>query len=151
MGFAWVKRTGQKGIPDWIVPPLSVLFAFVIGGILLLIWGADPVGVFKGMLVGALGDWYAVTEVLVRATPLIFCGLAVGIAGKMSAWNIGAEGQFMMGGTAAAGLALYVLPGFPGWACIPLLVLGAMAGGALWGAVPDCFGPSGGSTRSFRR
>ena len=42
-------------------------------------------------------------KVLVQATPMIFCGLAVGIAGKMSAWNIDAEGQFMMGGAAAAG------------------------------------------------
>ena len=67
-------------------------------------------------------------------TPLVACGLAVAVAMRIGAWNIGAEGQFNIGAMAATGVGLFV-PG-PGWAMLPPMLLAGLAGGASWIALP---------------
>jgi simple sugar transport system permease protein len=104
-----------------LVSVASVMLAFLLGAVLLTVFDADPWDTYRAMLQGAFGtseqwqegQFYSVTETLVKAIPLILTGLAVSVAFRMLFWNIGAEGQLVMGGVAAAGVALWFPTLFP--------------------------------------
>jgi general nucleoside transport system permease protein len=121
-----------------LVPVLSFILALVIGGALLFAAGADPVETYKAMFDGAFGSTYGRSETVVRAIPLMLTGLAVSIAFRMLFWNIGAEGQLVMGAIATAWIPLFVLKDSNLPAGVLLLIMGiaAFAAGALWGLIP---------------
>lgn len=119
-----------------MLTPLSILAALLLGALLFLWVGVNPALAYLEMLKGAFGSLYNFSEVLVRATPLVLCGLSVGLAGKMLIWNIGAEGQLVMGGVAGAGTALFIAPHMPGFLTIPAMILAGFMGGAIWGLIP---------------
>src|SRR5215203_3268736 len=98
-----------------LVTVLSFLLALVFGGIVLFLAGENPLEVYAAMFSGAFGDWNGVAETLVKTTPLLLAGLGVAVAFRMQLWNIGAEGQLYWGAIFATGLALFVIPGAPGW------------------------------------
>jgi len=97
--------------------------------------GSDVTKAFGGFLRGAFGSVYGMSEVLVRATPLLLAGLGVSIGFSSGFFNIGAEGQIYMGATAAAVVGLF-LPGLPGPILLPLAILASLAAGGLWSAIP---------------
>jgi simple sugar transport system permease protein len=115
---------------------LSVLLAFVAGGVVILASGENPFEVYKAMLDGAFGSRTGVAETLVKTIPLLLTGLGVAVAFRMQLWNIGAEGQLYFGAMGATWIALFVLPDAPSGVLIPAMVVAGLAGGALWGAVP---------------
>jgi simple sugar transport system permease protein len=96
----------------------------------------NPLHAYLEIFRGAFGSLDNFSEALVMATPLILCGLSVGLAGKMLIWNVGAEGQLVMGGVAGAGVALFLSPVLPTPLIIPLMILAGFLGGALWGLIP---------------
>jgi ABC-type uncharacterized transport system permease subunit len=118
----------------------SVAFAlmstFIFGAAVFLFCGVDPFSAYLAMFDGAFGSGYAFSETVVKATPLIFTGLAVALASTMLLWNIGCEGQLVMGGIFAAGIALFGSAYLPKWSVLPMAVLSAAAGGALWATIP---------------
>jgi ABC-type uncharacterized transport system permease subunit len=141
------KRLGESRAIGLLVPVGSLLLALGFGAVLLALAGANPWQTYRAMLEGAFGtpeqwqagDFYALTETLVKATPLMLCGLAVSIAFRMLFWNIGAEGQLVMGGFAAGAVALWLpglTPWLPGWAYLPLMGAAGIVAGAAWGVVP---------------
>jgi ABC-type uncharacterized transport system permease subunit len=121
-----------------LVPVLSIILALVVGGVLLMLAGANPLETYKAMFEGAFGTQYARSETLVRAIPLMLAGLAVAIAFRMKFWNIGAEGQLVMGAIATAGVALFLFPesSMPRTTLLILMGMAAFLGGALWGLIP---------------
>ncbi len=129
----------RQSVSHWVkilVPVISFVFSLVFGIVLLLASGVNPFVAYAAMVRGALGDPYAVGETLVKAIPLMLTGLGVSIAFRMLFWNIGAEGQLVMGGLAATWVALFLADPLPAWAVLPATVLFGMLAGALWGAVP---------------
>lgn len=116
------------------VTALSIALALVLGGLVILAIGVNPVEAYGALFSGAFGTSYGLSETLVKTTPLILCGLAVAIGLKMRLWNIGAEGQFVIGFLASALVALG-LPGLPGFLLLPLMVVAAMLAGGLWAGV----------------
>jgi len=130
------KRLHPLRWKRFAVAPLSVATALCVGAVLFLWAGVNPILAYVEIAKGAFGNLYNFSEVLVRASPLILCGLAVGLAGKMRIWNIGAEGQLVMGGVAGAGVALFLSAHIPSFLIIPAMLLGGFAGGALWGLIP---------------
>ncbi|MGD8807738.1 MAG: hypothetical protein PVH65_17950, partial [Chloroflexota bacterium] len=112
------KRLYPSRVAMLVVPLVSLLLALLFGAGLLAIAGADPWETYKAMLAGAFGtpelwregQFYNLTELLVKAVPIILTGLAVSVAFRMLFWNIGAEGQLVMGGLAAAAVALFLPP-----------------------------------------
>ncbi len=88
------------------------------------------------MFNGVFGSFHSFSEVLVKATPLIFTGLAVAVAATMMLWNIGAGGQLVWGGIFAAGTALYLLPDAPVSLMIPAIVIASAIGGMIWALIP---------------
>ncbi len=114
----------------------ALLLALASGGTIFLSLGVDPVQAFGLMAKGAFGSWYQFSEVLVKTSPLLLTGLGVALAAKMRLWNIGCEGQFVMGAAAATGTALFICPFLPSMLVMPCVLLASVLGGALWGAIP---------------
>ncbi|MBI3962937.1 MAG: ABC transporter permease [Deinococcus sp.] len=133
---AGTPRPWQQLLP-LLRPLLTVGGALVAGAIPLLLLRVNPLAAYWSFLSGSLGNFYGMSEVVVKTIPLIFTGLAVALPLRAGLWNIGAEGQLYMGAFAASGVALAALSGnYPAWLLLPALtVMGALAG-AVWGFIP---------------
>ncbi|HUS78818.1 MAG TPA: ABC transporter permease, partial [Patescibacteria group bacterium] len=114
---------------------IAVLLAFATGAVVLYVTGYSPVEAYAAMFMGAFGDFYAVGQTLMKATPITFTALAFLFSFKGGLFNIGGEGQLLMGAIASAivGASFEGLPA-PIHVLVSL-VAGAVAGG-LWGFVP---------------
>lgn len=117
------------------VPLASAVLAVAVGSLIVWISGYDPVAAFAALFKGSFGGPKQIGDTILRATPLIFTGLAVGYGFRAGLFNIGAEGQLFMGGLAAAWLGL-VLAGLPWAIAVPLLLLASMLAGAAWAFIP---------------
>jgi simple sugar transport system permease protein len=113
----------------------AVVAALLVGAVFLLATGHDPVRAYGEMLAGAFGSAFAVEQTLIKAIPLILTGLGVTLAFTMGLWNIGAEGQLVVGALAASWLALSI-PHLPAAIMLPGLVILGLAGGAAWALIP---------------
>ena len=125
------RRAHRSPVMMIAAPILAVVAALGIAGVLIALAGANPFLAYGAIVDGAFGSRLAVTETLTRATPLILTGLAAAIAFRAKLWNIGGEGQFMLGALAAAALGSLNVLHLP----VPLLVTMLMAAGALAGMV----------------
>jgi general nucleoside transport system permease protein len=120
---------------ELLFPIVAVLCAFVLGALVVLLIGDNPL-VMYGLLIGSALSWPdGIGYTLFYATPLIFTGLAVAIALRCGLLNIGAEGQLYIAAFAAAWVGIEAAA-LPGVLLLPLCALAAMSGGALWGAIP---------------
>lgn len=112
------------------VPILSAVIALGFAAIPLLAAGANPLSAYGAMFKGVFGSVFAFTEMLTRATPLIFTGLAAALAFRAKLWNIGGEGQLYLGAMAAVAIGTGAID-IPGIFLVPLIVaMGAAAGAA---------------------
>jgi ABC-type uncharacterized transport system permease subunit len=118
-----------------LVPLLSVFSALVVGALFLALTGNNPWDVYTKMIDAAFGSSRSVSETLVSATPLILTGVAAAIAFKMLVWNIGGEGQLLMGAIFAAGAGIALGDGTPAIVALPAVVLAGAVGGALWASI----------------
>ncbi len=133
------RRLERSRTAELLVPVVSIVLALLFSGVLLWIFGANPLETYVAMAKGAFGERYTFSETLVKAIPLMLTGLSVGIAFRMLFWNIGAEGQLIWGAIAATWVALFLpqrLGGLPDWAFLPTMAVAAFAMGALWGLIP---------------
>ncbi len=124
----------RKNLVNIFVPVLSILLSILIGMIIMAFLKANPVTAVKYLVIGAFGTKQNFGTTLTRATPLIFTALCACFAYRCGVFNLGGEGQFIMGSIAACFVSLkFGLTGIP--AVIVALVCGTVAGG-LWGAIP---------------
>ncbi|HDR29669.1 MAG TPA: ABC transporter permease [Rhodovulum sp.] len=126
-------------MPKWadlvLIPLVSLVLAFALSALVILAIGEDPVAAVRMMVSGALGSTYGWGYTLYYATNFIFTGLAVAVAFQARLFNIGGEGQAMLGGLGVALICLS-LP-WPHWAlALPAAALGAALFGAAWAAIP---------------
>jgi simple sugar transport system permease protein len=113
-----------------------VSIAILLGASLfLLIYGVNPLAVYREILVGSMGSLNAIAETLNYAAPILLTALAAIVCFRCSLWNIGAEGQLYLGAIATAGLGLQVF-NLPAAVVLPLIALGAFAAGSFWAAIP---------------
>ena len=117
-----------------MTPLIAVLAGFIVGAIIMLIFGYDPLQNYSNLFTGAFGDAYSIGETLRNMTPLMLTALGFGVASKAGFFNIGGSGQYLMGWFGAVVVALK-FDQLPGWLLIILAVLiGALLGG-LWSAL----------------
>src|SRR5215210_738301 len=125
----------MKLLRELFFPVVAVVFAFIVGGIIVLLVGDDPLKVY-GLMLGSALTWPdGIGYTLFYATPLIFTRLAVAVAFRCGLLNIGAEGQLY----AAAFMTAWVgitCAAWPAWLLVPLCFLTALLAGGFWGAVP---------------
>ncbi|WP_124727520.1 ABC transporter permease [Staphylospora marina] len=113
---------------------ISILLGMLVGAVAMLASGYNPVAAYNALFISALVEPFDMGETIRTISPLILTGLAVAIAFRTGLFNIGVEGQFIVGQLVAVIIALY-LPLPPGLNMIVAMILGGVAG-ALWGAVP---------------
>lgn len=127
-----MKNTSK--IVNVMVPVISVLLAFIIGCIIIAALGANPVTALQALWKGAFGSIRNLGTTLSRATPLIFTGLCACFAYRCGVFNLGGEGQFIMGAVVCCVIGTqFNIEGLP--AIILCLVAGTIAGG-LWAMIP---------------
>jgi len=127
--------------PGWYPLTISlgaILLALILGGIVIALAGGDPIRSYLHIANASFGNVGVFSDTLVKATPLIMTGLACSVAFRMKLWNIGAEGQFIMGAFGASAVVLApLLPAETSpWVFIPVMLLAGMVAGALWGFIP---------------
>ncbi|MFM9108815.1 MAG: ABC transporter permease, partial [Chloroflexota bacterium] len=128
-------RRAAAALPTVLSSIGAVAIALAAGAVIILLSGQDPVAAYVALFQGAFGGVKPLTETLVAATPLIFGGLAFAVAAQAGLFNIGIEGQLVLGGL-AAGIVGALPLGLPLVLHLPLALAAAVAAGGLWGFVP---------------
>ena len=128
-------------LPAWYPAAVSIgaiILALILGGIVIMIAGGNPWASYVHIARASFGDIGVLSDTIVKATPILLTALACSIAFRMKLWNIGAEGQFIMGawGASAIVLAPILPPETSRWLFIPAMALAGMAAGAAWGFIP---------------
>jgi len=116
------------------IPVLSVVIALLLGAIFVQLSGKDAIAAYSALVQGAFGTPYDITETLVSAIPLVLTGLAVAVAFRTGLFNIGAQGQLLVGAL-AAGWAGAQFATWPGIILMPVVILFGIAGGAFYGGI----------------
>ena len=124
--------------PRWLqvlTPFLSLFLALSVIGIVFAALGIDPFFAYSRIFGGAFGSLYALSETVTKAIPLILAGVGLTLAFRARFWNIGAEGQLLIGAICATGMAL-AFPDWPQAVLLPAMFLAGGLGGAVWGLIP---------------
>jgi simple sugar transport system permease protein len=125
----------RGALPTALSSAGAVAIALLIGAVVILLSGQNPLVAYAALFEGALGGVEPITETLVAATPLILGGLAFAVAAQAGLFNIGIEGQLVLGGL-AAGLVAALPLGLPAVVHLPLALLAAVVAGGIWGGIP---------------
>jgi len=115
-------------------PLLALLCTVVIGVILFALLGKDPVRGLQIFFWDPIKSGYALGELVVKATPLLLIALGLAVCFRSNVWNIGAEGQYILGAIAASGVALLADKNTGGW-IVPAVLLAGVLGGMAWGGL----------------
>lgn len=126
---------GFRAIAGSLFPILAVVAALLLGAVMLLILGANPLTGFRAMVDGAFGSLRALSDTAAKAVPLLLVGVGITIAFRANVINIGGEGQIILGALFGTALAL-LMPNLPAWLLLPGVLFAGFVGGALWGAIP---------------
>ena len=130
-----IKQNDKRKILAQLLKPVAAIAAaLLVGAVLILYAGANPVMAYKSLLTGAFGSFYNFTEVLVKASPLWLVGLGVALSFKAGIFNVGAEGQIMMGALATAWIGV-VLGNLPMIILLPVTMLAAVLAGGIWASI----------------
>ncbi len=129
-----MKVSVQSRLWAFIVPIVSVIIALLIASVIIILIGKNPIYAYGVMLKGAFGSKAAIANTIIKTTPLILTGLAVGFGFRAGVFNIGAEGQMTMGAIMATVVAIN-LGSFPPFIAISLTLLTGALVGAGWAAI----------------
>jgi simple sugar transport system permease protein len=119
-----------------VAPVAAFLTAFLIAGSVIWFMGRSPLAAFEVYVTQPLSDPWALQELLVKATPLALIAIGLSYCFRANLWNIGAEGQFVMGAIFGGWLALKTNGTEAGIWVLPLMLLLGILGGALWALIP---------------
>jgi simple sugar transport system permease protein len=127
-------------LPRWadlvLLPLVSLLVALLAAGGVVAMVGQDPLVVIQVLVQGAFGTARGLSYTLYYATTFVFTGLAVAVAFHGGLFNIGGEGQAVMGGLGTGLVALWLSAFLPAWVMLPLMLLAGALFGMAWAAVP---------------
>ncbi|MFM8768260.1 MAG: ABC transporter permease subunit, partial [Rubrivivax sp.] len=135
-------RLEARPVPSQVMtlasPVIALLLTALVAALILVGLGKDPVSGLRVIFIEPLSNRRQISEVLLKATPLIVIAVGLAVCDRANVWNIGAEGQFLLGCVGGGGMALWlttqgiVLPKLVG---IPLVLVAGMLGGLLWAAL----------------
>ena len=133
------KREGMEAWKVWCIRVGSILLALLLGALVMVLVGVNPIGAYGTILSGALGKKTAIRQTVKIAVPLLGCALAIAPCFKMRFWNIGAEGQITAGAIAASYFALFWAGRLPGPVLLPVMGLAGAIAGGIWALIPAFF------------
>ncbi|MGL4736782.1 MAG: ABC transporter permease [Cellulosilyticaceae bacterium] len=131
-----ITKAKQRSHKERVLITLgAVISALLVTGIFILVMGHNPFNVYFSMVEGSLGSLYRFKETVIKAVPLLITATGIAVAFKMKFWNIGAEGQILMGAFGATFAALYFKE-LPSIILLPtMMLLGGICGG-IWALIP---------------
>ena len=135
-----IKRDTISTAKAWGIRLIAVVLSLIVAGLVIVaITKQNPLQVYLGIVDGAVGSSRRVW-VTIRETLVLLC-IAIGLtpAFKMKFWNIGAEGQILMGGMATAALMIYAGDAMPNWLLLILIFIASATAGLIWGLIPAVF------------
>lgn len=135
-----IKRDSISTAKAWGIRLLAVLLSLIVAALVIVaITKQNPIEVYLGIVDGAVGSGRRIW-VTIRETLVLLC-IAIGLtpAFKMKFWNIGAEGQILMGEMAAAALMIYAGDAMPNWLLLLVILIASAVSGMLWGLIPAVF------------
>ena len=132
--FALDKKKLQETGLSLLITLIALVMALVVGALVIWAFGSNPIEAYGALWRGAFGTGIAFTVTLGKAVPVMLTGLAVAIAFRCSVFNIGAEGQLLIGAMCAALVGAYVH--LPMVLHLPLTILASMVGGMIWAFFP---------------
>jgi simple sugar transport system permease protein len=136
MRLELVPRPHISLVARALAPVAAFLTAFLIAGFVIWLMGRSPLAAFEVYVTQPLSDPWALQELLVKATPLALIAIGLSYCFRANLWNIGAEGQFVMGAIFGSWLALKTHGTDAGVWVLPLMLILGVVGGALWGLIP---------------
>lgn len=132
------KRPQVSAVMSYATPILAVLATFAAGGVLFYALGKDPIAsiitIFYDPLFGEFSFYYR-PQLLIKGAPLVLIAIGLALGFRAGIWNIGAEGQYIIGALCGAGAALAVYPLEAQWVFPMMIVTGAL-GGWIWAMIP---------------
>ncbi len=138
--FHIAKRDSIPTLKAWLIRAAAIVIALIVCGLLtMLLTGENPINVYASMIDGAIGTERRVWRLLQDLAILLCISLAVTPAFKMKFWNIGAEGQVLIGGLAAAACSMFLTDSLPTVVLIPVMFIASIIAGAIWAVIPAFF------------
>ena len=137
-----IRITKRDALPrkrEILITILAVVLSIVFAGIILLIFGLNPLQIFQEIIMGSVGTGLRIKQTIIKAIRLIIASMGIIVAFKMKFWNIGAEGQITMGALGASWVALNMGDGVPKPLMLLLMFVAAAVCGGIWAFIPAIF------------
>jgi ABC-type uncharacterized transport system permease subunit len=134
----WLKfeqRPEPSSLMRYLSPLIAVGLMLLSGMLLFYMLGKSPVAGFKIFFFNPIKDTYGISELFLKATPLMLCAVGLSVGFRANVWNIGAEGQLLIGALAAGGIAL-AFPESHSPFLLPAMIVAGALGGMVWAAIP---------------
>ena len=128
-------RGQQSRLMSYASPILAAVLTLICGAFLFWILGKSPMQALHTFLIMPISDPYRIAELLVKAGPIVLCAMGLSICFRANVWNIGAEGQLLMGGLVGSCAALALLDSHGIWV-LPVVLVAGILGGMAWAAIP---------------
>jgi len=129
------KRAEPSRFMLYATPVGAVLLTMLVGAIIFTAIGYNGFGAVYQVFIAPLALSYKWGDIAVKASPLILIGVGLAVGNRAAIWNIGAEGQYIVGALAGTGIGILTKDMHGPW-ILPLMLVAGMVGGAAWGAVP---------------
>ncbi len=133
----------------WLIRLGALVFAIILGGLVFMIAGANPLTAYGTILSGSLGKVTGIRQVVKTAVPLLGTALALAPCFAMRYWNIGAEGQITMGAMAATFFAINMAKSMPSPILLIVMGIASIAFGAIWAGIPALFKANWGTNETL--
>jgi simple sugar transport system permease protein len=128
-------RPEPSRLAGWLSPIVATLAVLAIGLMLFSAMGKNPWEAMYVFFIEPIDTLYDIGELLLKASPIMLCAVGLAIGYRANVWNIGAEGQLIMGAIFGGGVAL-AFHGSTSWLVLPLMLVAGLLGGVLWAAIP---------------
>jgi len=138
MLYKVVKRSEITQGKSFGIRTAAIILALLTSAVFIMILNLNPLEVYASLIKGAFGSNYRIKQTIITAIPLVITSLGIAIAFKMKFWNIGGEGQIMMGAFAASFFDLRY-PDLPKPILLSLMMIAGMVAGGLWALIPAFF------------
>ncbi len=130
-----VPRATHSKLMIWLTPLLALTLSIITGGILFYVLGHPPIQSLLAFFVSPLADSYGIGELIIKAVPLATIAVGLSIGFRANVWNIGAEGQLVVGAIVGGSLVIYN-PTSENFLMLPGILMMGMLGGMAWAAIP---------------
>lgn len=148
--FHIAKRNGMPPLQAWLIRLASIVAALIVSALVIVVLTKEnPIEVYASMIKGSFGTSRKFWILLQNMAILLCIALAVTPAFKMKFWNLGAEGQVLVGGLASVACMFYVGDKLPNWLLLVVMLVVSVLSGVIWGLIPAYFKSKFGTNESL--